>query len=48
MSFKNILIFIILSLLAIAIVFSNNKNVHVSSYTKSDGTFVKEHYRSKP
>ena len=37
----------VISLIIIVFLISNN-NVHVNSYTKSDGTFVKEHYRSKP
>ena len=37
----------VISLIIIVFLISNN-NVHVNSYNKSDGTFVKEHYRSKP
>ena len=41
-------IVLIIIIIIIGFLYINNKYVHVGSYTKSDGTFVKEHYRSKP
>lgn len=39
---------LVVALIVIGAIYMYQKDVHVDSYTKSDGTFVKEHYRSKP
>ncbi len=40
--------FIFVVVIVVGIGYMFQKDVHVNSYTKSDGTFVKEHYRSSP
>ena len=42
---KKILFVIII---VITLIIISNKSVYVNSYTKSDGTHVKAHYRSSP